>query len=488
MFSTISNWPAALISILLAATGPAHGDPQIDLPKIGESSGAVISPEQERELGKAFMREARSHLKIVRDSEVDDYIRALGYTISSRTEYNGGEFTFFVVQDPTINAFAAPGGYIGIHTGLITATRNEDELASVIAHEVAHVSQRHLPRALEAASKMNVPTTAALIAAILLGRSNPQIGEAAIATTLAGAQQTQINFTRSNELEADRIGIQLVARAGFDPRGMPAFFERLQQSYRFQTRNLPEFLSTHPVTTTRISDSLSRAEHYPPHKRSAPSEDYLLVKAKLKVLQAKTPGDLIRGFRTRLNRARGAEKTALKYGLALAALAASDLRTAEQYTRELLAAEPERVAFIALQARLDIRRRRDEKALQDLASALTLYPGQNTLVQLYAETLLRLGRQRDAYRVLKDKARSDPLNSSIRLLLARAARESGRAREAHLAMADYYYLEGLVKKSVDQLKIALRKTSTKSFYETSRIEARIAELEAEIKAMKESPY
>lgn len=206
------------------------------------------------------MREVRRSLTIVDDPQVQEYVSSIGYRLVAHADAGSGDFTFFVVQHEAINAFAAPGGFIGINTGLILASRNESELAAVVGHEIAHVTQRHLPRAFEQASQMNIPTAAALV----LGRQNSNIGEAALATAFAANQQNRINFTRSNEQEADRIGIDLVARAQFDPNSMATFFERLQQTYRFYEGSLPEYLSTHPVTVSRIADARARADAYPP--------------------------------------------------------------------------------------------------------------------------------------------------------------------------------------------------------------------------------
>jgi len=167
------------------------------------------------------------------------------------------------VLENDINAFAGPGGYIGVNSGLILMTEAESELASVIAHEIGHVTQRHLFRAAEAAGRLSIPTMAATLAAILLGTQSPAMGQAAIMAIQAGSVQFQINFTRENEEEADRVGMQTLANSQFDPRSMPTFFERLQQSTRYYGQNIPEFLRTHPVTASRISDTRGRAETYP---------------------------------------------------------------------------------------------------------------------------------------------------------------------------------------------------------------------------------
>jgi beta-barrel assembly-enhancing protease len=247
-------------ALLGAAALPfSHAD-LADLPSMGDTAGQLISPEQEKQFGESFMRQIRRSGKLVQDPELNDYLQQLGYRLAAASDAPGYGFTFFLVDDPSINAFAGPGGYIGVHTGLLLAARNESELAGVLAHEIAHVTQRHLLRAYEAAQRMSLPTAAALLAAILIGSQDSQAGQAALVGLQAASAQYQINFTRANEHEADRVGIQTLVRSGIDPRGMPDFFERLHQQTRLYGNRLPEFLSTHPVTTSRIAETAARAE------------------------------------------------------------------------------------------------------------------------------------------------------------------------------------------------------------------------------------
>ena len=220
-----------MLSVLLTLhTNVAFPAPSDDLPNIGDSSGSVISPEQEKKLGEMIMRSARQQVHIINDPEINAYIQSLGYQLAAHSDNPEQPFDFFVVEDPSINAFALPGGFIGVHSGLILTAESESELAAVLAHEMAHVTQRHMARAYESASKLSIPTAAALLAAILISTRSSQAGQAAMAATTAANAQMQINFTRSNEQEADDIGIRILAASGFDPRSMPTFFERLQRA------------------------------------------------------------------------------------------------------------------------------------------------------------------------------------------------------------------------------------------------------------------
>ena len=196
----------------------------LDLPDIGDSTGAILSPEYERRLGQAFLNHVRRHTPILDDAEIETYIQSIGYRLVSNSDNNVQQFTFFVINDALINAFAAPGGIVGINAGVILNSDTESELAGVMAHEVAHVTQKHMARGAEAQSKMSLPMMAAMLGAILVATQNPEAGQAAIAAVQGGAAQAQINFTRANEKEADRIGMQLLTRSGFNPRGMPGFF------------------------------------------------------------------------------------------------------------------------------------------------------------------------------------------------------------------------------------------------------------------------
>lgn len=453
----------------------------VDLPNMGESSAAIVSVQQEKELGEAFMREVRRSLTIIDDPQVQEYISGVGYQLVANADSNTGDFTFFVVQHDAINAFAAPGGYIGIHTGLILATRSESELASVIAHEIAHVTQRHLPRAFEQASQMNIPTAAALLAAIVLGRDNHNLGEAALAATFAANQQNRINFTRSNEQEADRIGIELVARAQFDPNSMPSFFDRLQQSYRFYEGNLPEYLSTHPVTVSRIADSRARAEAYPPAPPARESS-YPLIRAKLRVMAAKNAADATALFRADLAAPNPDARDEARYGYALALSEEGQHAAAREALAPLLKRDPERLLFLLARATIESNAREHQTAAKILKDTLTLYPDNFSVTMAYANTLLNIGKADEAYSLLRSLAQKRSHDPAVFKLYARAAGEAGLEIPAHQALAEYYFLLGETALAVQQLKVAQEKlgkdADKKNFYLASRVDARLKEFKS----------
>lgn len=257
----------------------------IELPDMGTSANTVLSQADEQKLGETFIRQLRRQLEVVDDAQINNYINALGHRLASYSNNPEQPFQFFVVKAPSINAFAVPGGFIGVHSGLILKTRSESELASVLAHEIAHVTQRHIARSIQASQRLSFPAMAALIVAgIIAGVAGaPQVGQAAITAAMAANVQMQINFTRTHEKEADRIGMQTLANAGFDPRDMPNFFDRLQAAMRYYDGGIPDFLRTHPVTTERIAEAQDRAEKYP--KQSVNDTPlYHLMKGQLLIL------------------------------------------------------------------------------------------------------------------------------------------------------------------------------------------------------------
>ena len=274
------------IAILLAALGasaPLHAAEQIELPEIGDSAGAIISPEQEHRLGEEYMRQIRRQAPIVTDDEVEDYIQSLGTSLAKYTNYELG-FHFFMMQSSVINAFALPGGYVAVHSGLMLETQNESELASVIGHEISHVTQRHGARMIEEATHMSAPMIASMVAGLALMAVNPQAGMGALMAGQAAAQQMQINFTRANEKEADALGIQLMNDAHYDTHMMASFFERMQRASRYtDPAYIPEYLRTHPITINRIAEARNRAAQIKQSKVHGDSLKYHLIKAKLRL-------------------------------------------------------------------------------------------------------------------------------------------------------------------------------------------------------------
>ncbi len=469
--------PLAILTLVLFLGQSTIGHAIVDLPSIGEATESFLSIEQEQYYGEAFMRSIRGSLDLVRDPEVQAYVELLGNRLAANTGVRDRRFTFFVVNDPAINAFAGPGGYIGINSGLILTTHTEAELASVAAHEIAHVTQRHIARAFEAASRMSVPVTAAIIAAIILGaRGSGQFGEAAIAAATAGSIQQQINFTRTNEMEADRIGLQILADSGFEPRAMPRFFERLQQASQFYDNLQLEFLRTHPVTISRISDTGNRAAQYPEMEETQ-NRNYHLVREKLRVIQQDDPRRSIEYYEAALREIPEDKQEAARYGYALALRASGKLEEARAQLAPLIAGEPERVAFQIALAEIMMLADDIDEAFGIYRHNLGIYPWHLPLTIHYVHALLQDGQASAAVDVINDYHRSRSPRAELYQLLAQARNMKGEQSEAHEAIADYHQTFGETRAAIEQLNLALRTMRAQDGHREARLRARIELLE-----------
>ena len=460
----------AALSLTPAST-PSYAQGTIRLPDIGDSSGRVITPTQEQELGQAFFRSLHNQLKINQDPEIEQFIQSLGGRLAAHADNPGQAFYFFVVLDPAINAFAGPGGYIGINSGLVIETESESELASVLAHEIAHVTQRHLMRAFESASRMSLPMAAAMLAAILIGTQSAELGQAALIAAQASSLQHQIDFTRDNEQEADRVGMHILSRTDFDPRGMPTFFERLQRASRYYGEGPPEFLRTHPVTVSRIADSRGRAEKYP-FRQYADSPGYLLFKAKLRVMTAKRPIDAVNHFRATLDQGTAVQKAASQYGLGLALLAASRLNQAQTTFQDLAGHRPEQPQFVNALAKSKLEAGRTREALALYSEAMDYFPGNRAIMLDYTKALLKTKHYEQARTLLRGYSRSHPTTAEIYQLWAETTGNLGKKAEAHRYLAEYYYAVGQTKSAITQAEIGL-KAAKGNFYLTAILEERL---------------
>jgi len=472
---------SVLLSLLF--TLPIRAD--ITLPDIGDSSSAYLSPQKADRIGRQMYQQFRDKGEILQNPELEEYVKSVGYRLLSASGLDAQHFTFFIVNDPQINAFAMPGGYIGVNTGLITATRSESELAAVLAHECGHVLQHHIARSLERASHMNLPMTAAVIAAILLGAHSPDAGEAALAGAMGGSAQMQLKFSRSNEREADRVGMELLERSGFDPRAMPAFFERLQKATRYDG-SVPEFLQTHPVTVERIADAENRADQYP--KRDVKSsEAYFLARAKITVMNAADASAVLQHYRDQLRTKQYANGPAARYGYALALAKAGNYDEAQRQLEQLVRSTPNRAAFRLALAQVEMSANRFKQAATVCADALKLFPDNAPLNLAYARALIHSDRPRQASELLYQFTTNngDDVPPQAYKLLSQAEGRRGRQGSAHIALADYYHAVGELPTAIEQLELA-RKDKDLDFYQQSRIDAKLAQFKQEAAQDKQS--
>jgi predicted Zn-dependent protease len=471
------------LNLSIAADQPANN--AIRLPDLGSPSDQYLTPSDEVRLGQAFMQNIRETQAVVTDPLIAEYIQNLGNRLLKHSEAAGQPYHFFVIEEPVVNAFAGPAGHIGIFSGLVLATQSESELASVIAHEIAHVTQKHLLRAFDAANQMSGKTAALILAAILLGvsSSSPDAGLAMATGIQAGAIQQQINFTRSNEQEADNVGIRILADAEFDPRAMPVFFERLTHANRLFDSGIPEILRTHPVTTNRIADALARAEEYS-YKQYTGSIEYFLVREALRVRQFKNPVSAIKHFKTGLLEGRYLNKEAHQYGYALALAANREYLKAHKQISDLLQQRPAQIDYILADAEIMREMGKQTKALESLATANMLMPDNYPLAVTYAAQLLEAGKAEEARKVAGRMRNLRPNDAELFRLLGRAEESLGNTTESHRLLAEGYVANGQLEAAVQQLLIASKSDDKSDFYLTAQIESRLIELERAVAELK----
>ena len=440
---------ALAVAGMLAAAMPASAAGN-RLPDLGGVSETLSRAEEDR-LGDAFLRQVRGRLRLVDDPEVVDYIEAMGQRIASADP--GRRYRFFVVDTPSVNAFAGPSGIIALNAGLIVVTESEGELASVVAHEVAHVAQGHLAQLMEQGKRASLTALASVFAGILLATRSPSAGQTVLAAGTAGAQHSALRFSRDKEMEADRTGIALLHRAGFDPRAAPAFFQRFQEWQRFTGRP-PEYLSTHPATLSRIADTLGHAEQYEPRAYEE-SADYPLVRAKLRVMLADKPETAVAHFEA-LVRAEGSDPAeADRYGLAIALMGADRHGEASAVLEELRRDFPNRAAHRAAAAEAYSALGDEPRALDLLADSVDRFPDYRALVYGYGLALVRADRAEDATALLRRFQREHETDPTVHRLLGLAHQRAGRPAASHMALAEFHYHRGDLASAIRQLDIAL---------------------------------
>ena len=449
---------------------PEAGD-RIGLPDLGDPSESALSVSKEREIGSEIMQSIREHRIAVDDLMVQEYISALGHQLLAQSDAALHDFTFFTLNEGGINAFALPGGYIGVNAGLIIATDNEAELAAVMAHEISHVTQRHLARAFFYNQQLQVPVLAAMLAAMLVGG---EVGQAAMVAASAGSVQSRVNFTRKNEQEADRVGIKLLARAGYDVESMATLFEKMQQQARLYGGAPPEFLSTHPVHASRIAEARTRAQKYPVRQRPD-SEAYRIVRARLRVLLSSNPAKLAKDIRLSLRQEQSEDKTMDRYALAFALQQSGQAEQARQQVDILLRQHPDVLAFQLLRSDIDLLAGKDNVALQRLKKLRLKHPDDHVLTLEYARMLIEVGQARQARGMLEDYLIFRQGDPRVYRMLSHASKASGDSVGSHAYMAERYRLQGNLTQAIANLEAALRNPIS-DYYQEARLQARLKTL------------
>lgn len=474
-----------VLSLLVGLTPTTPSIAQsINLPDIGDPSQVYFGSNEEQRLGLEIMKKLRERDMVLDDVQLNAYLDSIGQSIVTYADQNGVPFTFFLVRDNSINAFALPHNFIGVNAGLLLATDREDELAGVIAHEIAHVSQRHIVRAVADSRRLALPLAAAMIASAALAAASKQGGQAAMVGTMAANAQHQISFTRANEQEADRIGMRLMAKASFDPRGMSDFFTKLERLSASSNDQIPEMLLTHPRPESRVADTQNRLE-IPSVRRTAPRDRkaYDLAKARARVLATDDVHTLIREFETRLTKEGGANETATRYAYALALRQAGRYDEAQQQIGRLQKSDPDRLAFRIEAAEIALAKGDREQAWRQFEEARQLYPDDFVLAMHYGRALATQGDPRRATRLLQPHLSRHPNDSLLYATYAQASQRSGDMAASHATMAEYHYLNGELLPAIEQLELGLRDTGL-SPNEEARLRARLKQFRAEAIAQK----
>jgi predicted Zn-dependent protease len=505
----------------LASASPAQ---ETSLPDIGSSAAELLNPQEEQEYGAYTLHQLRRYGYVLEDPLLDSWLDGMGRRLASASDRPEQPFTFFMMRDRQINAFATLGGFVGINAGIVLTARNEDEVAGVVAHEISHVTQKHVLRAVERAQKDQIPILLATLGVILAAQVGGGDGRAydrntdAIQAAIVGGQalmaQRQINYTRLTEAEADRVGIQTLYQSGYSADGMADFFERMDRVTRGNSGGyeVPSYLQTHPVNTTRMSEARERADRLRREKPRlssngnaqpslllpyglsasgsttpvAPERMFDWARERLRVLTATSPAAAVKES-TALVEAAGAKVTgAQRYGLALAQMQAGYPAAADDVLQGLAKKYPENLwvglalaenAFVAKNEALS-RKRYDE--------LLARHPNDRTISLVYAQTLNSIGtldagrRAQSVLRPLIPSNADDPL---FQKNFARASELAGDLARAGEAFAEAAYLNGRAEDALNQLT-ALLKRDDISYVQRARIEARIAQITPEVLDMK----
>ncbi len=459
-----------ILALALAAGLPGRAQ---NLPDLGERAQSDLSPQQERRIGEQIMRQIRRDPDYIDDPEIGAYVQSVGQRLVAVSMDARQEFTFFVVRDRTINAFALPGGFIGVHSGLIVGAQTESEFAGVMAHEVSHVVQRHLARQLQAQNQLSPLALVGLGLAILAARASPQLGQGAAVAAKAAPLAAMLNFSREFEREADRVGFQILQDGDFDPAGMATFFTRLQQNSRLYDNNAPAYLRTHPLTVERIADMQNRAQEAP-YRQRPDSIEFQLVRAKLRAGDG-APPEAVAHFRTLLAEKRFATETATRYGYAQALLRAKDYPGAEREAGLLRKSAPPHPMIETLATRVRMAAGDRAGAEKIIAAAALNYPDNAGVLYEYAEVLQAAGSHARAIEVLREVLKQRPQDARAYNLIAKSYSALGKRTEQHRALAEGYYLQGGLAAAVEQLQFA-QKAGDGDFYTLSAIDARLREL------------
>jgi predicted Zn-dependent protease len=487
-----------LLSLLLTINaldaGKVYANPE-DLPNIGSSANALISTSEEQRVGRIIVKGLRDAGRILEDPLLSDYIDALGHKLIVTAHEGQHRFNFFIVRDPAINAFALPGGYIGVNAGLILATENEGELAGVMAHEIAHVTQRHVVRRVQATQQSSMVSTAALIGALLLGiatGADADAIQAMIVVAQGTAIQQQINYTRSNEQEADRVGIGYLASAGYNPEAMADFFETMSRMAGVSAARVPEFLRTHPMEVNRIAEAKNRARQYP-KITSRESQSYPLMRERLRVMLAENEDEALGYYEDVMAQQSRPYPNSLLYGYGLALNRSARYSDATGVFARLLDDNATMIPYRLGLGEAQMGAGDTDAALATYGDAYRLFPRNVPVTVAYSEALLQAGQPARAHQILLDLLNNVAPTPEQARLIALIASAEGDMANAHYYMSEYHILSGNLPMAVEQLRLALAQPKLEDV-QRARFSARLAQIqeyvspEQQRRAQRSQPY
>lgn len=448
-----------------------------NLPVIADTTSSIISLNKEHRVGQAWARTLRGSAPLLNDPITFSYLNDLLWQLTAHSQLQDKRLELIVLDNPTLNAFAVPGGIVGIHGGLLLSAEKEDELASVITHELAHLSQRHFAAQLEESRRNRPFTLATMLASILIAAADSQAGMAAITSSIAAQQSSRLAFSRQNEQEADRIGMQNLVEADIDPNAMPRMFSRMQQSQRFQGARPPEFLLTHPVTESRIADSLNRASQLPVPAVRKTSLDFDLTRTRVAVHFASNP-------QKALNHYQSATKATPQpldyYGLAVAAIRMNQFKLAESALKKLPASWKQHLFVKLTAAELQLAAEAWLTASKQLEELNSIFPGHYAVEQLLAKAYMGAEQPDKAIGILNGLKKDYPTDTNAWYLLSEALGQAGKTIAVHQARVEYFLLTGQIDRALQQITYANRETGL-----SSSDKARLAQLEIDTKKVRE---
>ena len=447
-----------------------------NLPELGDYSSSKISESDEIFIGRQILFQVNQSDSIIRDIEISDYLDSLGKRLINASTDPAKKIEFFIVSDPSINAFAMLGGVIGVHSGLFLASNTESELASVISHEIAHINQKHISRFLLQQERASYQSTFIMAVALLLARSNPQLASTAMAGASAGSVQGALDFTRENEKEADRVGIQTLNKAGFDVRGARDFFTTLKQANQFSGGAAPAFLQTHPITSNRINDIEDRLKDFP-YKQRVDNQTFHYVKGKLKALldnREDTKNILEENIKNKIYINEGGERFALAYIY----LIDNEFIKSYEQMQWLFDNEQSNPMLSQLYINYLIKTNKVTEAKKIYEQNLNFFPSNRSFIYGLADLYLETQDSEKAIKLLKENEQKFSQDPILYKLFAKGYANQGKKLLQYENLAEAAYYNFNLQEAIIRMDLAI-KANDGNFYQKSRVESRLKQFQKE---------